>query len=107
MDETTLKKLRLVPVAIALLAAVGLWWWLGAPSKTELIFTTGSPDGLYHRLARQIKTVVEDAHPDLQIILRRSADSRENISRLDSSEAHLALVQNDALGVNPCAAFPL
>lgn len=98
MDESTLKKLRLLPVAIALLITVGLWWWLGAPSKTELSFATGSPDGLYHRLAKQIKTVVEDAHPDLQIILHPSAGSRENISRLDGNEVHLALVQNDALG---------
>jgi TRAP transporter TAXI family solute receptor len=98
MDESTPKKLRLLPVVAALVVAAWLWWWLGAPSKTELIFTTGSADGLYHRLAQQIITVVEDAHPDIQINLRPSAGSRENISRLDDGEAHLALVQNDALG---------
>ena len=98
MDEATLKKLRLLPVFAALLLVAGLWWWLRAPDQSVLVFTTGSQDGLYHRLATQIKSVLETNHPDLIIELRPSAGSSDNITRLDDNQAQLALVQNDALG---------
>ncbi|MDP7260231.1 MAG: TAXI family TRAP transporter solute-binding subunit, partial [Anaerolineales bacterium] len=58
----------------------------------------GSKDGLYHRLAIQVKAVLEANHPDLIIELRTSAGSSDNIARLDGNQAQLALVQNDALG---------
>ncbi|MEC8929309.1 MAG: TAXI family TRAP transporter solute-binding subunit [Verrucomicrobiota bacterium] len=98
MDEATLKKLRLLPVLAALVVVFWLWWWLAAPSPTRLVFTTGSPDGLYHRLAVQLKGAVEANNPDIQIELRTSAGSRANVARLDDREAQLALVQNDAFG---------
>ncbi len=98
MDEATLKKLRLLPVAAALLVVAGLWWWVSAPDQSVLIFSTGSKDGLYHRLAIQVKAVLEANHPDLIIELRTSAGSSDNIARLDGNQAQLALVQNDALG---------
>jgi TRAP transporter TAXI family solute receptor len=98
MDESTLKKLRLLPVAAAIMMVAGLWWWLRAPDPSVLIFSTGSPNGLYHRLALQLKTVIEASHPNLIIELQTSVGSRENIKRLDDGQAHLALVQNDAFG---------
>jgi len=98
MDEITLKRLRLLPIAVAMLLAVGLIWWLRIPDAHVLTFTTGSKDGLYHRLALQIKLAVEADHPDIVINLLPSAGSRENISRLDKDVAQLALVQNDAVG---------
>ena len=101
MDEVTLKRLRLLPVIAALLLAGGLIWWLRAPNIQVLSFTTGSKDGLYHRLALQIKSVVESNHDDIIINLMTSAGSRENISRLDKGESQLALVQNDAVGGTP------
>jgi len=96
MDEVTLKRLRLLPVITALLFTGGLIWWLKAPNIQVLTFTTGSKDGLYNRLAFQIKSVVESNHDDIIINLVPSAGSRENIARLDKGEAQLALVQNDA-----------
>jgi TRAP transporter TAXI family solute receptor len=98
MDESTLKKLRFVPVAIALLVAIGVWWNLRASDRTVLVFATGSQDGFYHRLAKQMKTVIEANHPDLRIDLKSSAGSNENIEWLDGGKVHLALVQNDTLG---------
>ena len=101
MDEVTLKRLRLLPVAAALLLAVGLVWWLKTPNIQVLTFTAGSKDGLYHRLALQIKSVVESNHDDIIINLVSSAGSRENIARLDKDESQLALVQNDSVGGTP------
>jgi len=98
MDEVTLKRLRLLPVIAALLLAGWLAWWMKGPNIQVLTFTTGSKDGLYHRLALQIKLAVEADHPDIIINLQSSAGSRENIARLDKGEAQLALVQNDAVG---------
>ena len=98
MDESTLKKLRLLPVVGALILAGTMWLWLGTPGQTRLIFATGSPEGLYHRLALQVKFVVEATHPDIIIDLQPSAGSRDNIANLDAGKAQLALVQNDAMG---------
>ena len=98
MDESTLKRLRLLPVISALLLVIGLAWWLRTPDIQVLTFSTGSKDGLYHRLAMQIKIAVESNHDDIIINLMPSAGSRENIARLDNNKAQLALVQNDALG---------
>ncbi|MDG2214826.1 MAG: TAXI family TRAP transporter solute-binding subunit [Verrucomicrobiota bacterium] len=101
MDEVTLKRLRLLPVIAALLLACGLTWWLKAPNIQTLTFTTGSKNGLYHRLALQIKSVIESNHDDIIINLVPSAGSRENIAQLDKGESQLALVQNDAVGGSP------
>ena len=99
MNESTLKRLRFVPVVLAL-GLVVAWWLLVSPKKTVLVFSTGSDVGLYHRLASRMKTVIEDGHPDIVIQLQASAGSNENIERLDAGRAHLALVQNDARGGN-------
>ena len=99
MQESLLKKIRLVPVVVALLVSVVVWWNVWATQEqTVLVYSTGSKVGLYHRLAVQMKTVVETRHPDIVIELRKSAGSNENIQRLDDGHAHLALVQNDAIG---------
>ena len=96
MDESTLKKLRLLPVATALLLVTSLCWWLRTPDPSVIVFSTGSSSGLYHRLALHLKTAIEASHRDLIIELQTSVGSRENIQRLDDGRAHLALVQNDA-----------
>ena len=98
MQESTLKKLRLLPVGLALVLTVGASWYVLRRQKTVLVFTTGSEVGLYHRLATHIKDVVEADHPDLRIQLQRSAGSPDNLARLDQGKAHLAIVQNDTRG---------
>ena len=99
MRESLLKKMRLVPVAVALLVTVIVSWNVWASKeRTALVFSTGSEVGLYHRLAEQMKRVIETHHPDIVIELKESAGSNENIRRLDSGQAELALVQNDAIG---------
>ncbi len=97
--ESLLKKMRLVPVAVALLVTSIVAWNVSASKeRTVLVFSTGSEVGLYHRLAKQMKRVIETHHPDIVIELNESAGSNENIRRLDSGQADLALVQNDAIG---------
>ena len=99
MHESTLKRLRALPVVLALLVTAVVWWNLQAShNQTVLVFSTGSEVGLYHRMASQIKAVVEASHPDIRIRLLASAGSNENITRLNGGEAQLALVQNDATG---------
>lgn len=98
MQESTLKRLRFLPVAAALLVAVIVSLSLLTSGKTVLVFSTGSPKGLYHRLASQMKQAIEDAHPDITIQLRTSQGSGENLKRLGSGESQLALAQNDGVG---------
>ena len=98
MHAATIKKLRFLPVAFALLVSVVVWWNLSASDQTVLVFTTGSDKGVYHRLATELKNVIEANHPDVIIRLRTSAGSNENIARLDRGEADLGLAQNDVDG---------
>ncbi|MBQ17748.1 MAG: TRAP transporter substrate-binding protein [Planctomycetaceae bacterium] len=101
MHESTLKKLRFLPVVAAVLVAVVIWWNLRAASnQVRLVFSTGSEVGLYHRLASQMRDVIEANHPDILVQLIQSAGSNENITRIDRGQAQLALVQNDARGGN-------
>ena len=96
--EEALKRLRFAPVAVALLVTVLLASLLLRSKRNVLVFTTGSDVGLYYRLASRIEKAVESSHADVAIELITSAGSTENISRLESKEAQIALVQNDAQG---------
>lgn len=98
MNAATKKKLRLLPVVLALLVSVAVWWNLFASDQTVLVFTTGSDKGVYHHLATELKNVIEANHPDVIIRLRTSAGSNENIARLDTGEAQLGVAQNDVDG---------
>ncbi len=88
----------IVSVALALIVGAFIWYFLRAPDRTVLLFSTGSEDGLYDRLAKQMKIVIETNHPDLRIELKHSAGSNENIRALDTGKVQLGLVQNDAFG---------
>ena len=96
--EETLRKLRFAPVAGALLLTVVLAWLLLRTQHTVLVFNTGSEVGLYHRLASHIQETVETSHKEISIKLANSAGSSENIAQLESKQAQIALVQNDARG---------
>ena len=88
----------IVSVALALIVWAFVWYFLRTPDRTVLLFATGSENGLYHRMAQQMKIVIETDHPDLRIELKPSEGSNDNIRSLDTDKVHLALVQNDALG---------
>ena len=49
-------------------------------------------------MAKEIKASLEEKHPDIRVMLLKSADSSENAFRMDHGEADLAFVQNDARG---------
>jgi len=65
---------------------------------------TGAP--FFHRfgvrvlppLGKRAERGDRTRHPDIQIELSTSADSNENIDRLEAGEAEIALVQNDIRG---------
>ena len=88
----------IVSVALALIVGAFTWHFLRTPDRTVLLFATGSEGGLYHRLAKQIKIVIETDHPDLRIELKPSEGSNDNTKALDTGKVQLALIQNDALG---------
>lgn len=98
MNESTLKMVRFLPIVGALVLVVSCWWFFSNNHVSVLKFSTGSELGLYHSLAANLKGVIEAQHPDIRITLQQSAGSNQNIRRLDSGEAQIALVQNDARG---------
>ena len=73
-------------------------WWLFAPQKQTITFSSGSPHGMYHEIALAIEEVIENVHPGIDIVVKTSGGSSVNLERIDQLECDLALVQNDALG---------
>jgi hypothetical protein len=51
---------------------------------------------MYHKMAQELKDVIEAKNPDLVIQLSPSEGSQENVQMLSNSSAHIALIQNDA-----------
>ncbi len=82
-------------VFLTLMTGGFIWYFLRTPERTVIVLSTGSESGLYHRMGREVKNVVESAHPDLTIELRTSGGSNDNIRALENGKAQIALVQND------------
>ncbi|MDG1872519.1 MAG: TAXI family TRAP transporter solute-binding subunit [Mariniblastus sp.] len=84
---------------IAVIAFAGLFaWYLFSPTKHELVFSSGSESGLYNQLALAVESVVEEFHPDIDIVVQSSDGSNQNLERIDSRTTDLGLVQNDSVG---------
>ena len=98
MSHVKRTTLRLTAVVGVILILAGTGWLVFQPRRTILIFSTGSVNGLYHRLALQLKAAIESECPDLTIQLENSYGSNENLQRLDQRRCDLALVQNDGIG---------
>ncbi|SMP48214.1 hypothetical protein SAMN06265222_102393 [Neorhodopirellula lusitana] len=87
--------LLLVVLGLAMCAALAVFW---PSSSGKLRFSTGSEVGIYHRVAQRISESLRQSNPGVEIELQTSLGSQENISRLESGDANLAIVQNDSIG---------
>ncbi|CAL9380263.1 hypothetical protein SUDANB171_01043 [Streptomyces sp. enrichment culture] len=88
-----------VAVVLALLGAV---LWAPATRGQErlsgsLTLSTGAPSGVYARYGTLLQSQLAREAPDLDITLRGSAGSVENIERLVSGEADFAIATADSL----------
>lgn len=63
----------------------------------RLTMSTGLPSGTYYPFGSAIAQVVDDASSYLVIDVKTSQNSHENILRIASGEAQLAIAQNDVI----------
>ncbi|MEU8566960.1 TAXI family TRAP transporter solute-binding subunit [Streptomyces pathocidini] len=84
-------------VALALL----LWWMqpFGKPASPQgaVAFTTGVPTGVYARYGELLKRYLAKDLPDIDVRLRSSEGSVQNIRRLISGEADFTIATSDAV----------
>ncbi len=89
----------LVVMVLATVIIAGITaWQLFSPNKRELVFSSGSEGGLYNHLALAIEKVVEEFHPNIDIVVLVSNGSNQNLERIGKKTADLGLIQNDAKG---------
>ena len=74
---------------------IGIWFKFHSQKPSgKLVFASGQQGGVYVDLAKEFKRVIEKNFDDLEIELKPSAGSVENVSFIDNNTANLALVQN-------------
>lgn len=95
----------IVFIAIAALtvsASVAFYLWARSQSATiHLTLTTGQRGATYYPLGNLIARSVRDAGTRIEITVVESSGSIENVERLASGEAELAIVQNDTRVESP------
>ncbi|MFG2226468.1 TAXI family TRAP transporter solute-binding subunit [Streptomyces sp. NPDC048644] len=94
---------RTLRVATAALAVLGLFlWWLlspgGAPSRGgEVTLATGVPTGVYARYGELLRQDLAHDMPELDLRLKRSEGSIDNLRQLASGSAGFTIATADAV----------
>ncbi|MFF8267381.1 TAXI family TRAP transporter solute-binding subunit [Streptomyces sp. NPDC016562] len=91
--------LRVVAAALAVLGL--LIWWLGPfgdrELRGELTFSTGARTGVYHRYGQLLEQALKRDVPGVDVELKTSEGSRENLQRVASGEADFTVATADAV----------
>ncbi|MFF3555947.1 TAXI family TRAP transporter solute-binding subunit [Streptomyces tsukubensis] len=93
---------RALTVSAAVLAALGLMlWWLlplGEPGpRGTVTFSTGVQSGVYQRYGALLQVALAKDLPEVDIALRTSEGSQENLARVASGEADFTIATADAV----------
>ena len=94
-------------VLLSVLGAVGfgLKTWQARSQVYELVLASGSKTGEYYAFSEAFADVVRLNHPHIQITVRETAGSAENMGLLRDDGAQLALVQSDTPVERPVRAI--
>ena len=94
-------------VFLSVLGAVGfgLKTWQARSQVYELVLASGSKTGEYFTFSEAFADVVRLNHPHIQITVRETAGSAENMGLLRDDGAQLALVQSDTPVERPVRAI--
>ncbi|QNP69803.1 TAXI family TRAP transporter solute-binding subunit [Streptomyces roseirectus] len=79
-----------------------LWWLLplgDKPPSGSITISTGNQAGVYYEYARLLKGELSKDMPDLDVTLRQSNGSQENVARVADRKATFAIAAADAVGM--------
>ncbi|MFG2358188.1 TAXI family TRAP transporter solute-binding subunit [Streptomyces sp. NPDC048521] len=83
-------------VALGLL----LWWLLPfgeTPPSGTIVFSTGTPRGVYQEYGERLRTELAKDMPGLEVKLLNSAGSQENVQRVATGQADFTIAAADAV----------
>ncbi|MEU8031551.1 TAXI family TRAP transporter solute-binding subunit [Streptomyces sp. NPDC049099] len=93
---------RALPAAVAGAVVLGLllWWLLPLgekPPSGTIVFSTGTPRGVYQEYGERLRAEFAKDMPDLKVKLLNSAGSQENVQRVATGEADFTIAAADAV----------
>ncbi|MEV7685124.1 TAXI family TRAP transporter solute-binding subunit [Streptomyces bungoensis] len=78
-----------------------LMWWLlplgEPPPSGTIVFSTGTPHGVYQEYGERLRTALGKDMPGLKVKLLNSAGSQENVERVAKGDADFAFAAADAV----------
>ncbi|MFE9449856.1 TAXI family TRAP transporter solute-binding subunit [Streptomyces sp. NPDC006739] len=77
-----------------------LWWLLPLgedPPSGTVVFSTGTPRGVYQDYGERLRTELRKDMPDLKVTLLNSAGSQENVQRVATGKADFTIAAADAV----------
>ncbi len=81
-----------------LAASIFGWQWFRSQNGVDhLTIATGDPQGEYYAFAQALATVVARHQPQIQIEVRATEGSVENLELLEHERVQLALIQSDTI----------
>ncbi|AOR31735.1 hypothetical protein BFF78_12335 [Streptomyces fodineus] len=94
---------RALPAAAAGAVVLGLllWWLLPLgekPPRGTIVFSTGTPRGVYQEYGERLRAEFAKDMPDLKVRLLNSAGSQENVERVATGKADFTIAAADAVG---------
>ncbi|MGV4987571.1 TAXI family TRAP transporter solute-binding subunit [Streptomyces sp. NPDC001709] len=93
---------RALPAAAAGAVVLGLllWWLLPLgekPPSGTIVFSTGTPRGVYQEYGERLRAEFAKDMPDLNVKLLNSAGSQENVERVATGKADFTIAAADAV----------
>ncbi|MFI0812194.1 TAXI family TRAP transporter solute-binding subunit [Streptomyces echinatus] len=87
--------------AVGVVALGLLLWWLlplgEKPPSGTIVFSTGTPRGVYQEYGERLRTEMGRDMPGLEVKLLNSAGSQENVARVATGQADFTIAAADAV----------
>jgi TRAP transporter TAXI family solute receptor len=87
--------------AVGVVALGLLLWWLlplgEKPPSGTIVFSTGTPRGVYQEYGERLRTEMGKDMPGLKVKLLNSAGSQENVERVATGQADFTIAAADAV----------
>lgn len=87
------------PAVVTLIAFIVALNFMGPPPPKTIVFAAGQPGGAYYSIAESYRDIL--AEYDVEVVIRESQGSVENLSLLQTDEADVALIQAGIAGDAP------